>query len=627
MAVASEILTQIAVRSFGSLLANVASSYAMHKDRKIKEGEDIIKRDLTDHLENTFNKCMRVKTILNDTASKTLEIYVDQRFKVNQEELDQYSMIEFIRREKSVIIIGEGGGGKSMFMRYLWLSYFEKSDGKIPFFLELRNLNTLTHSSMTDFIYHTIIKSGSTIRQNDFDQALRAGEFILFLDGFDEVNFDRRDKIQTMLIDLQDANPKLTMVVTSRADDRFLGWDHFLQAKVMPLSKTSAQVLIERADFDPELKHKFLLKFDDLYARHMDFLSNPLLAYMMLVTFSYNPDIPNKMFLFYDQAFEALYHRHDRTKGYNRRFHCALDKYNFIRLTSYFCLKTYYDEKIEFTRMELLEAIDSVKAIEGHEVDPEAFLEDLVQSVCLLKSEGLTYTFTHRSFQEYFAAYCMARVTTRKIDGLFNDFSKRHWDRVLPMVSDINPDLFREKFILPNRAKFVNFFEKDTNAGDVSQFAQQTGAKFVVRALEETLNTSSRRRSTKKTRHDHIINIELDGAMADFVNTVSAVSRNQGFNLEIDTKTSDDNFVAVAASALKTNVFTLKLDWSTGELVLSSSSDDLALSSAEEAALKSAFASSRMHLYLSRRKMQFIDYVNSEVGKYNRVSGAFVDLF
>jgi ABC-type glutathione transport system ATPase component len=158
---AEGILAQILAQGFGGLLTNLATAYTKRSIRKISNDSEVIKRDLRDHLEITFNKCMNVKTILKtEIAAKTLEIYVDQVFKFEGKEIDQYSMVDLIREGRSCIIIGEGGGGKSMFMRYLWLSYFEKSDGKIPFFLELRNLNSLTHSDISDFIFHSIVKGG-----------------------------------------------------------------------------------------------------------------------------------------------------------------------------------------------------------------------------------------------------------------------------------------------------------------------------------------------------------------------------------------------------------------------------------------------------------------------------------
>ncbi|UOA30470.1 hypothetical protein DSM110093_00218 [Sulfitobacter sp. DSM 110093] len=631
MAAEAGILAQIGIQGFAGLLSNMATAYTNKKIRKITESSEVIKRDLRDHLQISFNKCMTVKTILkSDTAAKTLEIYVDQYFKLGDEEVDQYSMIEFIRSGQSSVIIGEGGGGKSMFMRYLWLSYFEKSDGKIPFFLELRNLNSLTHKDISDFIFHSIVKSGSTIPQADFKSALRAGEFVLFLDGFDEVSFDRRDHVQSMILELQENNPELTIVVTSRSDERFMGWENFRQAHVCPLTEEASKLLIQRANCDEDLKRKFLSKFDNLYSDHSDFLSNPLLAYMMLVTFSYNPDIPNKMFQFYEQAFEALYHRHDLTKGYKRKFHVELDKFDFIRLTSYLCLKTYYDQTVEFSRGDLLSAVEAVKGIESVSIDADAFVDDLVQSVCILKMEGLTYTFTHRSFQEYFAAHCIARIASRNLDTLFSVFSKRHSDKVLSMVADINPDLFREKFLIPNHKKFSSFIDRKSERNLAVGFGCRIGATF--RVLDFQQHTKSR-----SDRRAYNISIETTGDMADFYHAVMAVVDRKTTTVSEVFDKNDAEFVEISRAYSPFGVADIRIDFGANALEFTylSKTGGLAGGAKEEAEVPEeskeilirAFRNSGMNEYLERRARSMIDFVKGEALKHQNVTGAFSDLF
>ena len=67
------------------------------------------------------------------------------------------------------------------------------------------------------------------------------------------------------------------------------------------------------------IKEIFQQKFIDnvkkhLYDKHKSFLSNPLLTTMMLLTFDQFAEIPEKMFLFYEQAFDTLFLKHDATK-------------------------------------------------------------------------------------------------------------------------------------------------------------------------------------------------------------------------------------------------------------------------------------------------------------------------
>ncbi len=630
---AEPISTQIAVQGFSGLLANLASSYLQRAGRRIKQDGDVLKTDLKDHLESTFNKCIKVKTILNhEVSAETLAIYVDQTFRHEGNDIDQYTLIEQIREGQSVVIIGEGGGGKSMFMRYLWLSFFEKSDGKIPFFLELRNLNSLSHKNIRDFIFHSIIKSGSAIRQDDFNEAMKSGEFILFLDGFDEINFDRRDSIQEMLLDLKAAHPSLTMVVTSRSDERFYGWEAFSQARVNPMNEEQSRKVIARANYNEEMKEKFLSKLPILYKDHKDFLSNPLLAYMMLVTFSFNPDIPKRMFQFYEQAFEALYHRHDLTKGYKRTFHCSLDKFDFIRLVSYFCLKTYIDETVEFTKHDLMHAVEKARKIEDYQIKPDQFIDDLVQSVCLLKIEGLTYTFIHRSFQEYFAALCIARVASRNIDKIFGHFAKRNEDRVLPMVAGMNPDLFREKYVIPNASKFSGCLAKDFTSYAV--VAAMLEARFTIRLIERNTTLTPKRTSSRRSRdqkaterRDHFILLHYFGEFSEFFRAVlSVVLANEPLNLP--SERDDETFVDYVSRIAPKEAFPLLIESDGKALIFTFENDEnFSLNEDEKVNLNRQFQRSFMHYFVEQRGEIFQKFVKKEMSKDKKIDGAFEDLF
>lgn len=494
------IVESIAIQGFAGLLSNLASSYLTNKSNRLSVDPEEIKTNLKPNLSAAFEKCTRIKTILSDEIVDFLKIYSDQNFSCDEKAMDQYDVIEIVRKNSSIVITGTGGGGKSMFMRYLWLSYFEDPQGKIPFFLELRQLNRLTHSSIEDLLYHSIIQSGSKIAQSNFEKALHSGHFILFLDGFDEVNFDKRQAIEELIIRLKDNHPRLNIVVTSRPDDRFRGWHQFRIVKVQPLDKAKAIRLIERAPFDRSAIKKITKKMEEgLFETHQSFLSTPLLAYMLLVTFSYNPDIPKRMFLFYEQAFEALYHRHDLTKGgYTRKFRLDLDKQHFIKQLSYFCLTSYYDEVFEFRDETLRYYVERAKSVEGVKYDVENFIADIMESICLLKKEGLDYSFTHRSFQEYFSAYCISRVASRNIEKIFEKFAERYNDQVLVMVYDINKDLFREKYIVPMRSKYKRFYDLSKEYSIICRYFYERGARFRISFIDTNFSTGLRRPRTSR---------------------------------------------------------------------------------------------------------------------------------
>lgn len=87
-----------------------------------------------------------------------------------------------------------------------------------------------------------------------------------------------------------------------------------------------------------------------LYDNHTSFASNPLLLSIMLLTFDNYAEIPEKLHLFYANAFETLYSKHDATKaGYRRELRCSLSFDYFKKAFACFCFLTYYQGKFELT--------------------------------------------------------------------------------------------------------------------------------------------------------------------------------------------------------------------------------------------------------------------------------------
>lgn len=480
-----ETVTTAAIQGFSGLLTKLATDHAARLASP--EKAERIKTDLTSHMESTFKRCRYIKTLLNpNEPAEFLDIYATQRFRRNSIEYDQYGLVEFIRhKQNNVVVTGTGGSVKSMFMRYLWLSLFVNHGGRIPLFIELRAMNALSQVSLTDFLYYVLSVGRASISRKDFAKNLKRGDFMVLLDGFDELSSDLRERIQTEIIDFSIAYPKVGITVSGRPDERFSSWNSFTVVTVAPLHKSDVLELIKRAPFDEVSKNKFHTKVKStaFYAKQKGFLENPLLASMMLLTFSYNYDIPDKMHLFYHQAFDALYQRHDSHKpgGYKRNFCCDLAEDGFKRLLSYFCLITYFEQIFEFDKDALISNIRKAISIEKVDIKAEDFASDLCDCVCLVVKDGLTYTFAHRSFQEYFAAYYLAFVTTKNIPNIIAKLSARHNDQAIPLLTDMNAEVFRENYVIPLATKYTGELQERERNKSISRFLRDLGLEFRIR--------------------------------------------------------------------------------------------------------------------------------------------------
>jgi NACHT domain len=422
---------------------------------------DVIRKDLQPYFANTIKKCCWVKTLIINREGPTylFDIYVHTRVSVRSKIVDDDDLIRELPSLKSVVVEGSGGSGKSMFMRYLFVSLCENTFGKLPIFIELRNMNTVSTKDLLAFMYHSITGPGAVLTREQFDSGLKSGSYCIILDGFDEVDVDQRSHIEKQILDLRELFPELVIIVSSRPDpdNRFQSWTKFHVCRVQPMTQKQVTELIEKLDYDSQIKRKFLKSLkDSLFTTHESFLSNPLLCIMMLITFEQHGHIPDKMHIFYEHAFDALFFRHDAAKegGYRRKTYGDLKIDEFRDCLSAFCIVSYSKERFSFTSAEVRETINKAAALERKEINCADFLSDLVESVCLLQMEGLQYQFTHRSFQEYFAACFIARSPNIPLPSMLDQLCRRRQDDVVSMAFSMNRALLEREWILPKLTKF-----------------------------------------------------------------------------------------------------------------------------------------------------------------------------
>src|SRR5579863_3099784 len=121
------------------------------------------------------------------------------------------------------------------------------------------------------------------------------------------------------------------------------------------MAKKEVLSLVRKIDYEPDVKKRFTKAIRaGMYEKHASFLSTPLLAIMMLLTFDQFASIPDKVHVFYDQAFDALFAKHDASKhgGYKRRSRTGLAIDDFKRCLSTFCAATYAKGKAVFSETE-----------------------------------------------------------------------------------------------------------------------------------------------------------------------------------------------------------------------------------------------------------------------------------
>lgn len=174
----------------------------------------------------------------------------------------------------------------------------------------------------------------------------------------------------------------------------------------------------------------------------------------MLLTYDNYADIPEKLHLFYANAFETLYSKHDATKsGYKREMLSTLSYDSFKKVFAYFCFITYVKGITEFSYEDLRDLFGK-KQIVRTEFNIDNYIFDLINSLCVLYKEGFSYAFAHRSFQEYFTAVFLKDLSDIKLQEyglqmIRKEPSRAYHDNVFDMLHDMIEERYEKNILLP----------------------------------------------------------------------------------------------------------------------------------------------------------------------------------
>ena len=383
-------------------------------------------------------------------------------------------LIDGVAQKKWVVVTGSAGSGKSMFMKYLTICSFEARSGVIPLFIELRHLNSLTDRNLLTFVRVNSASKSGGVTAEQFNLALKSGAFMLILDGFDELNYEVRDNIQKQILALPLEFPETPVVISSRPDARFGSWSKFWVFQVNPLEKRQVVKLIRGLEYDPGVKRRFLAEVNrSLFGSHKSFLASPLLATIMLLTYEEFAEVPDKMHIFYGQAFDTLFQKHDAQKEqYKRKLYTELPRDEFKACFAAFSAMSYLEEKFSFGDEELettaakaLQYVVKAAEITRTDISPKQLIDDLRESVCMLQQDGLETVFVHRSFQEYFAALFVRGLQGESVKKILDKCAMRLEDSVVILARDMNRLAVERDWVLPAIRELERLFEFPNASG------------------------------------------------------------------------------------------------------------------------------------------------------------------
>lgn len=422
------------------------------------------------YLTKTKSKYCRIKTLIYRRTPRDLYSFYECMGLCHEgKTIDTSNVNNVLNIGKKIIISGTGGIGKSTMLKHLFVNTIENTE-YIPVLIELRSFNALDTKevSVYDMIYKLLSDNGFNIEKEYFEYSMNSGGYILLFDGYDELNRDKSSKIASEIRCLSDKYSSNYYIVSSRPSDAFIGWNDFSEVTINPLTKEQAISLIKKIDFDERVKEKFISELERyLFVKYRSFAQNPLLLTIMLLTYENNATIPDNLNDFYELAFSTLFNMHDATKdSFVRDIRTGLGCEDFKKIFAYVCFKSYFANDFEFSDVTLTDYLHKAQEkFDKIQFKTSDFQDDLTQSVCMLVKDGLVYHFSHRSFQEYFAAWYTCKLTddiqTKLLTAKIKESESIFMDNYFPMLFNLQAEKVNKIILLPGIKKLKEYYERD----------------------------------------------------------------------------------------------------------------------------------------------------------------------
>jgi GTPase SAR1 family protein len=390
------------------------------------EVSHIVNNNILEYQVEEYNRNYYTKSLLHRVQPKILKDFYQPLFiqscdgkKVNVEDIPRIptsSIKELFNKRQFITLIGTAGSGKSTLVKYLFLNSFD-TKFKIPIKIELRYLNDYK-ASLTEYIKEKIFKLNKLATHDKIiERLLQSGDFIFFLDGYDEIISTKKEAITKEIDNLVKIYNKNFYILTTRP---------FTDIELLPLFHNYEVCNLSDEDINQFIKKQIPFEENELASKiiqavnsneniaYKSFLSNPLLLSMFILTFQSYSSIPQKRSEFYNQVFDALFSVHDSMSklAFVREKQCGLSKEQFIEVLKLFSFISYFEEQFIFTNLYLQHKLLTIKERKKELVfDNEKLISDLQIAIGILNKEGPDYAFPHRSLQEYFAAIYISSLS------------------------------------------------------------------------------------------------------------------------------------------------------------------------------------------------------------------------
>jgi len=348
---------------------------------------------------------------------KVLEKQFDRDKRTFGNPLATKSGIEVARELDKFIVLGKPGSGKTTLLKYLTLQSASGAINmkRIPFFVSLKELCD-SGKSILEHMLSNLIQCGFVSAKTLLLQLLNMGHCQILLDGLDEVNIENENNLIKEIIYISDKYNNNQFIISCRIAAYNQCFPKFTDVEIADFTDEQINIFITNWFKDePDISKLCWNKLNES-PQTKELASIPLLLTLLCIAFDETFGFPQNRAELYKEAIDALLKKWDASRRIKRE---EIYKYFSPRRKETMFAEIAYLTFIEdeyFLHQRTLEnyisdyiinlPYDKGKTIE---FDSEAVLKaiEAQHGIFVERAKGI-YSFSHLTFQEYFAAkYCI----------------------------------------------------------------------------------------------------------------------------------------------------------------------------------------------------------------------------
>lgn len=482
-----ELGLSVVIKSIASTLLSIGGEELRKSKNKILlsfTSDTIVDK----YIKTSMNKVFVFRTLLHGDRNVYLhEVYYPLNIKNTS--TNNVLLVEdntILPPHTPICIVGIAGQGKTTIMRKLFLEELSAKKS-LPIFINLRQIDDFQKLSCSQLLLDHLSSNGVDGTIEDAEYLCKKAMISFYFDGFDEIPFNQRMFALKTIAEAYDKY-HCKVIVTTRPDTeitRIAGYDIY---SVEYLKQEMLYSVINNIidDVDTSASLISMLKAKEFIRES---IKTPILLDIFIVTSRNLSNDPKSITDYYSGLFSALLYRHDLIKNLTREKKSGLVDRELEKCFSLFSFLSYFNEKSDFTRNDLLTYFD--KSVKANKVNStaEKVSDDIVDGTNLIVKDGYDhFVYIHRSIQEYFSAKFISLMKKEIKESIYDKLIKKdlHIENtnLLVMSSYLDPFCFSELYILKRLRRVDSFENKKIKTIPYELFKNAVSEWFLIYTKE-----------------------------------------------------------------------------------------------------------------------------------------------